>query len=243
MSTTPRFVGPQDPFDRDTFIFDTQMEAFLRVKIDSNGEAAAAGAADKAIGVTWQGEAADASNTIRFLQAGTSVMTAAGAISVGDRVYAAASGKVAATGTVFEGIALSAATADGDRITVLPDAAMGVVAPENYAVTATADGLTTGIIPDGGRIVFAPIASADANHIVVLPAPTPGTIVIGFVGANGCELRSSAPATVGINGGTGASAESAIAANQMFVAICTSATSWHGWEITAATLTAIEAAA
>jgi hypothetical protein len=67
--------------------------------------------------------------------------------------------------------------------------------------------------------------------------------VIGYVGANGCELRSSAPATVAINGGSEANAESAIAANMLFVAICTSATTWHGFTITAATLAALDAAA
>lgn len=111
------------------------------------------------------------------------------------------------------------------------------------AITATSDGLTTGTIADGGRLQFVAVTSANANNIVVLPTPTPGTIVVGYVGANGCELRSSAPATVAINGGTGASAESAIAANMMFVAFCTSATTWHGFTVTAATLAAIEAAA
>lgn len=110
-------------------------------------------------------------------------------------------------------------------------------------VTATADGTGTGTIPDGGMIQFVSVTSAGANNIVVLPSPTPGTIVILYVGSNGFELRSSAPATVAINGGTGASAESAIAANQMAVLICTSATTWHGFEITGATLTAVEAAA
>lgn len=111
------------------------------------------------------------------------------------------------------------------------------------ARTATADGLTTGIIADAGMLQFVTVTSSDANHIVVLPTPTPGTIVILWVGANGYELRSSAPASVAINGGSGSNAESAIAANQMVLAICTSATSWHGIEITGATLTAVEAAA
>lgn len=111
------------------------------------------------------------------------------------------------------------------------------------AVTATADGLTTGTIADAGKVQFVAITSSNATHIVVLPTPTPGTIVAGYVGANGCELRSSDPATIGINGGTGASAESALAANMMFLAICTSATSWHGLTVTAATLAALEAAA
>jgi hypothetical protein len=46
-------------------------------------------------------------------------MVALTAITAGNPVYAAASGKIAATGTVFVGTALEAATADGDVIEVL----------------------------------------------------------------------------------------------------------------------------
>lgn len=112
------------------------------------------------------------------------------------------------------------------------------------ARTATADGTGTGTIAAAGLIQFVAVtAGSDANSIIVLPTPTPGRIVIGYVGATGHELRSSDPNTIAINGGTGAAAESAIAANMMWVAICTSATSWHGFTITAATLAAMEAAA
>ncbi|NBS37221.1 MAG: hypothetical protein EBS71_07620 [Actinobacteria bacterium] len=51
---------------------------------------------------------------------GTKKLTAAGAITGGNKVYAAASGKVAATGSVVEGIAFETVTADGDFIEVLP---------------------------------------------------------------------------------------------------------------------------
>jgi hypothetical protein len=60
----------------------------------------------------------------------------------------------------------------------------------------------------------------------------------------GFELRSSAPSTVGINGGTGANAESAIAANSTVYVLCTSATNWDGFEIISGTsFGAVEAAA
>lgn len=96
----------------------------------------------------------------------------------------------------------------------------------NVARTATADGLTTGTIADAGLIQFVSVTSTNADHIIVLPTPTPGTIVILNVGANGFELRSSSPTTIAINGGTGAAAESAIAANSTIIAICISATEW-----------------
>ena len=111
------------------------------------------------------------------------------------------------------------------------------------ARTATTAGDGTGTIAAAGMLQFVTVTSADANHIVVLPTPTPGTIVILRNGATGYELRSSAPATVAINGGTGASAESAIAANTMVIAVCTSATTWQAIGIAGATLAGVEAAA
>ena len=119
----------------------------------------------------------------------------------------------------------------------------GDVSYTTVARTATSDGLTTGTIADAGLIQFVAVTSAGANNIIILPTPTPGTIVILYVGATGYELRSSAPATVAINGGSGSAVESAIAANMMAVVVCTSALTWHGFTVTAATLAAIEAAA
>ena len=111
------------------------------------------------------------------------------------------------------------------------------------ARTATADGSGTGTIADAGMLQFVTVASDDANKIITLPTPTPGTIVVLRNGATGYELRSSAPATVAINGGTGATAESAIAANTMVVAICTTATTWQAISLVGTTLAAVEAAA
>ena len=71
----------------------------------------------------------------------------------------------------------------------------------------------------------------DANHIVILPAPTVGKIVILAFGADGCELRSSSPATIGINGGTGSNAESAIGASTIVIAICESLTMWKAFQM------------
>jgi hypothetical protein len=113
---------------------------------------------------------------------------------------------------------------------------------DQQARTATSAGTGTGTITATGQFVHVPVTASDATHIVVLPAPTPGRVVMLTVGANGYELRSSAPATVGIGGGTGSSAESAIAANTVAVLYCISATSWVGFTITGATHAAVEAA-
>lgn len=92
------------------------------------------------------------------------------------------------------------------------------------ARTTTADGTGTGLIADGTTYVT--VTSAGANNILTLPTPTPGNIVYAYVGANGYELRSDTPASVAINGGTGANAESAIAANTLIRCVCTSSTTW-----------------
>ena len=49
--------------------------------------------------------------------------------------------------------------------------------------------------------------------------------------------------TVAINGGAGANAESAVAANTMVIAVCTSATTWQAIGLAGTTLAAVEAAA
>lgn len=116
--------------------------------------------------------------------------------------------------------------------------------PDAIARTATSAGATTGTIANGGgKLQFVTVTSNDANHIIILPAPVVGTIIILRNGATGYELRSSAPATVAINGGVGTNAESAIAANTMVIAVCTSATTWQAIGLAGTTLAAVEAAA
>jgi hypothetical protein len=166
-------------------------------------------------------------------------------------------GKVAAKGGVragsadlteaelemLDGITPGAALASKALVADADKRLSGLLFP-SVARTATADGTGTGTIADAGGLQFVTVTSANADHIVILPAPTPGVIVILHVGANGFELRSSAPATVGINGGTGASAESAIAANSTCVMICVSATAWKGFFLDAdSDVAKVEAAA
>ena len=149
----------------------------------------------------------------------------------GDTIVGLVAGAMAAART----ITLADPLADADILT-------GKMAA--VARTATAAGLTTGTIADAGMLQFVAVtAGGDADAIIVLPTPTPGRIVALYVGATGYELRSSAPATVAINGGAEADAESAIGADTLAVLICTSALTWHGFTISGATLAAIEAAA
>jgi len=103
---------------------------------------------------------------------------------------------------------------------------------KSEARTATADGTGTGQISAG--TTFVPVTSANAAHIVTLPAPVPGLEITLQNGATGYEIRSSAPATISINGGAGANAESAVAASTTVVLRCVSATAWIGDTYTAA---------
>ena len=107
------------------------------------------------------------------------------------------------------------------------------------AITAAAAGTD---IPAGASHVT--VTSGNATHWVNLPAPVVGNIINIFVGANGCELRTTAPASIAINGGTAADAESALPANSYSVLICTSATTWIGYEVSSVgAVSAVEVAA
>lgn len=120
--------------------------------------------------------------------------------------------------------------------------ATGII-PVSEARTAIADpGGGTGVISTGTDHVV--VTSANAAHVITLPAPVVGAVITLVVGANGYELRSSDPATIAINGGVGAGAESAIGANVVTVCRCVSATRWICTNFaTAGTVTATEAAA
>jgi len=97
----------------------------------------------------------------------------------------------------------------------------------NSTITATADGTGTGTVPGGG---FYTTDSANADHIVILPAPIAGTVVyLNSIGETGqaYELRTSAPGSISLNNVTGSGKESVIAATDVLVqAICVSTTAW-----------------
>jgi hypothetical protein len=96
---------------------------FRRV-VMAAGFAVLANASQRAFAIQWkQTQTTDPAVEAVTLNAdGTVVMVANGAISQYAKVYAADNGKVGASGGVLEGIALQAATADGDEIEVLPQA-------------------------------------------------------------------------------------------------------------------------
>jgi hypothetical protein len=118
-------------------------------------------------------------------------------------------------------------------------------APPMVQRIPTSAGATTGTIAEAGRFQIVQVESAGANDIIILPPPVVGTIVILLGNTTGYELRTTAPTTIGINGGVGADAESAIPASTTAWLICQSATVWKGFQShgTGGTLTLVEVAA
>lgn len=100
------------------------LEAYRRVKLSSDGASVTyAGAWDVGIGTTKRQVANASSVNVKLWSLpGKRIMIASEAIAAGSAVYGAASGKVTdnfASGGPQIGIALTAATADGDEILVL----------------------------------------------------------------------------------------------------------------------------
>ena len=114
-----------------------------------------------------------------------------------------------------------------------------LVSQDGYAVWEAKIQAETLAATSGGAAVadgttFVTVTSSDANFIIILPDSPLGTTITLVNGATGYELRTSAPATIGINGGVGAGAESAIAANIVTRVQRVSATNWVGESRTAA---------
>jgi hypothetical protein len=113
--------------------------------------------------------------------------------------------------------------------------------PGLVPLTATATGVR---IPDERFIQFVIPTWGAVDNILILPPATPGRIVLIAGTATGGEIRTSDPATIGINGGTGTAAESAIAANMLVALVCESSTNWKGLTIASnGTVTTLQVAA
>ena len=142
-----------------------------------------------------------------------------------------------AEGGLFNGGAVANATTFSSTVAVtgaatlsstlaVTGAATFSAGSQNAAVarTATADGTGTGQIAAGTSFVTVTCDSAD--KIITLPAPVVGNVIYLMNGGTGYELRTSAPASIAINGGSAADAESAVGANTLVRCVCTSSTTW-----------------
>lgn len=106
----------------ESFLGAAAISAHLRVYVSAAGTVTLAGADNIGIGtIETPSLAASGPCTVRLWNAeGTRKMVASEALTVGSVCYAAASGKVAASGAVPVGIVLEAASADGNIIEVSP---------------------------------------------------------------------------------------------------------------------------
>lgn len=91
----------------------------LLVEITGDYEVGTAGEGSAAFGVA--GFDAPAGDHVTVFRGGVQPLTAAGAISAGDRVIPAADGRVSTTADGGIGVAVEAATAAGDRFDVALD--------------------------------------------------------------------------------------------------------------------------
>lgn len=172
-------------------------DAYLRVMIGASS-LSTAGATDSADGV--QQEKSFASTDVRDVLLrtadGTRKMVANGAITAGNYVYAAASGKVGATGFICEGKALETATADGDVIEVL-NVWNAPIGSGSVAATGSSQSDAAALT---SQINY--VSASDGTKGVLLPTAVAGlTIgVYNTVATNGLKIY---PATgADINDGT-----------------------------------------
>lgn len=100
--------------------------------------------------------------------------------------------------------------------------------PGFVPLVASASGVP---IPEDKFIQIVTPTWVSSGNILILPSPTPCKVVILAGAATGGNVQSNAPATVAINGGTGAGVKSAVAANQLVVLIAESSTSWKAFTI------------
>lgn len=201
---------------------------FLRVKVNSSGLFALAGATDSAVGVNiLEVFAANDRLTAKLRTgAGTVKMVASGAITRGNVVYAAASGKIAASGSIVEGVALETSTTDGDIIEVmLFEAALTVVSGFGVSTgTVAATGSTQGDAAALTGYVGYDVTAGDDTKGVVLPTAVAGLVVLVYnSGSAGLKIYPATADT--INGGS-ANAAITILEETMAILWAKDATDW-----------------
>ncbi|MCW8129617.1 MAG: DUF2190 family protein [Planctomycetota bacterium] len=141
---------------------------YLRVKLNSSGKAALAGAGEPAIGISQVAAAQGAQVSVRLLNGpGTFKMVANAAIAALAVVYGVASGKIDDTTGAGNpghgiGLALEAATAQGDVIEVLPlPSSQGIrIIAGQHTTVAASDTVVTGLAQ-----VFGVVASLDSDPV------------------------------------------------------------------------------
>jgi hypothetical protein len=167
------------------------LAANLRVKYDGSFNFEAAGASDLSLGTLEKASfaAGDVRNILLHNPGETQVMVAAGVIAKGVTVYAAASGKIADSGTIAVGTSAEAAGANGDWIEVIP--AGPVTADGDYATVTGTETLTN-------KTLTTPVIGAATGTSLTATGliKSTGTAGIGYgTGAGGTVTQITTIAT------------------------------------------------
>lgn len=189
---------------------DLSGKEFCRVKLDSSGYVVLAGASEPSIGVLQPaaslGDGSGAWVPVRlFNAAGTFKMKAGAAITQFAQVTGIANGKiddVTAVGDAFGvgiGIALEAATADGDVIEILPTVQTGLrIVMGHHTTVAASDTVVTGLASVSGCLAGFETALADATYAVQAVrgdqagTPAAGSILIKTYKSDGTDPTPAA---------------------------------------------------
>lgn len=157
----------QENLGSKSFVAGEDLEAYRRVKL-SSGNVVYADAGEEFIGVTSHKAVSTEQVTVNLRSASrTYKMVASGAITAGNTIYGANDGKVQASASgVAQGVALEAATADGDVIECFQN--NGVAGAIDGASTAIGDPAVNGSVP----VIFAKQGITDATTSpVIVTAP------------------------------------------------------------------------
>lgn len=178
------------------------LACYRRVVVNSSGQYALAGAADSCHGITTRDVFAANDPIAPSLcnLEGTVEVEASGAIAVGGLCYAAASGKVASTGSVLEGVCVGgAAGADGDIIEMLPLKSLGIRSQQTL-LRSLRTRVTTANVNAGATLLAAIPGYKYRVHDVALIAiggSASGATTIDILGtqsASGVKLLAAAVA-------------------------------------------------
>ena len=148
----------QENLGSKSFVAGEDLEAYRRVKL-SSGNVVYADAGEEFIGVTSHKALNTEQVTVNLRSASrTYKMVASSAITAGNTIYGAIDGKVSASASgVAQGVALEAATADGDVIECFQN--NGVAGAIDGASTAIGDPAVNGAVP----VIFAKQGITDAT--------------------------------------------------------------------------------
>lgn len=172
----------------------------------SGTDVVAAGPTDNAIGVAERKVASGEFVGVRLLNGvGTVICVAAGAFSAGDEVYADASGQISNDASdTFVGIALDAATAQGDEVEVLLSGALA-----NNRIKFIEEDFVLGDFTDGGGAT---------GHVDTADAVPAGGLVLGWKFVTGTAFIGDTSATVQVGDASDADRFSALTNGSVFTA-------------------------